>query len=67
MTEGTGFFWVEGTVNPIPLLLSKNGTKFLLQFQKLLELLELQLQELELFQPLLQGFSTGKLAYLYLM
>ena len=40
-TEGTGTFWLEGTVNPIPFLLCKKGTKFLLQFQKLLELLEL--------------------------
>ena len=30
MTEGTGTFWAEGTVNPIPFLHSKNGTKFLL-------------------------------------
>ena len=52
MTEGTGTFLAEGTVNPIPFLLLKNGAMFLLQFQKLVELLELKLQELELFQPL---------------
>ena len=53
MTEGTGTFCVEGTVNPVPFIHSEKGTKFLLQFQKWLELLELSLQELELFQPLL--------------